>query len=204
MPTALPSAASAEDTATTATDGVEDLTGLLAQLRREAPPVLVPIELGGLLEEVMDRFDRRAAAKSVRLLNAVSRMPVLGEPGALRHLICHLLDNALRYSEPGGTVTVTALRRDSAVDIRVADNGVGMPAGRLAALARATAPLPAPDTEGNVGRGLGLLLCKTLAERMGGAIRLDSRPGHGTTATVSLTAAPVRRASPERTPHLIN
>lgn len=170
----------------------------------DAPPMLMPIELGGLLEDVLERFQTRASAKGVRLVNAVSRMPVLGDPTALCHLLCQLLDNALRYCKPGGTVTVTALRRDTAVDIRIADTGVGMPAGQLAALLRATPPVPLPDTDGNAGCGLGLLLCKLLAERMGGAIHLDSRPGHGTTATVSLDAGPMRRMAPPPAPRLIN
>jgi len=170
----------------------------------DAPADLMPIELGGLLEEVLKRFEPRAAAKGVRLVNAVSRMPVAGEPAALCHLLCQLLDNALRYSRPGGTITVTALRRDATVDIRVADTGVGMAAAQLAALFRATPPVPLPDTDGNAGSGLGLLLCKLLAERMDGAIRLDSRPGHGTTATVSLGAASMRRMVPAPTPRLVN
>ena len=105
-------------------------------------------------------------------------------------MLAHLLDNAVRYSPSGGTVTVAARRRDDAVEVRVADEGVGIPLAEQ----RADLPqvLPRRCGAGAVGAGatgLGLFIAEGLVEAMGGRIWVDSDEGARLDVLLELRAA---------------
>jgi signal transduction histidine kinase len=98
-------------------------------------------------------------------------------------VIVHLLTNALRHTERGDTITVTAERHDGVLRLTVADTGKGMP---FEAQARAFDSFESGDRR---GAGLGLALVKSFVEMHGGWVALSSEPGRGVTVTCHL---PVR------------
>ncbi len=148
----------------------------------------------------LERFDARepvlAALALVRIqaddkgveLAAVLPPEALGvraDRRALKQMTLNLLANAVKFTPSGGTVTVSVQAADDALEVTVADTGVGIPAEDLARLGRPYEQ--AGDAEQRAqGSGLGLALVRALAGLHGGTLALDSTPGVGTAATVRL------------------
>jgi signal transduction histidine kinase len=104
------------------------------------------------------------------------------DPGALQQILGHLLENAVKYSPDGTTVTVAARRDDVGVLIDVTDAGVGLPSD-----IDVFAPFERGDTE-TEGAGLGLYIVRNLVRAMGGEITATSNPERGSTFSVRLPA----------------
>lgn len=106
-------------------------------------------------------------------------------PDALEQLLYHLLSNAFKFTPAGGTVTVELRRSQGRILLRVSDTGCGISEERLASL---FAPPQQPDRPAPPphGVGLGLSLCRRIAEAHGGTLMAESRPGKGSRFTLSL------------------
>ena len=134
-----------------------------------------------------------AAEKGLALTIHAAPCPVRGEPDRLRQLAFNLLDNAIKYTPPGGTVAVRA-EPDPAdagrARLVVSDTGIGIPAEHLPHVFERfyrVDPARSRDVEGT---GLGLAICRSIAEAHGGLIRADSEPGGGCRFTVELPMTP--------------
>jgi signal transduction histidine kinase len=104
----------------------------------------------------------------------------------------NLLDNAVRFSPDGGTVTVTARRRAATVEVSIADQGIGIPAGEHKRIFRKFYRADsAPAHAGLGGTGLGLFIARGLVTAMGGRMWVTSREGEGSSFTFELPAAEV-------------
>ncbi|NUB07540.1 PAS domain S-box protein [Azospirillum sp. Vi22] len=153
----------------------------------QVPLELRVYELGGLLQDVLEELAPRARARDILIVNRIVATPVLGDLSALNTVLKHLIENAVRFSPSGSMVMLSAALADGRVTVRVQDNGLGIPEELQPHLFRIDPHHAAPGADGEVGSGLGLLICKALVERMGGGIRVFSKPGGGTAVTVTLT-----------------
>lgn len=138
---------------------------------------LTTVKLVELLEPIQTEFLPRAEAKGVELALDVQVDTLEADPDILRRLFENLLDNALRYAPEKSRVTVSALRRDGHVELRVSDQGPGVPeAMREAVFERFQQLGKGRSAQG--GYGLGLAFCKLAAELHGGRIWVeDAAPG---------------------------
>lgn len=102
----------------------------------------------------------------------------------IERVLCNLLENAAKYSPPGGEIVVIAQLADSAVEVMVADHGPGFPSGEERQLfemfVRGECESDKPGT------GLGLAICRAIVEAHGGSIRIESRAGGGALVVFSL------------------
>lgn len=146
----------------------------LARLEPGAPPLVAPVALAGLVGDVVAERARLALEKGVDLGIAASEpVTVLGEEEGLRALVGNLVDNAVRYTPPGGTVDVTVRRGDNGAIVQVTDTGPGIPAAdRERVFDRFYR-----QGKDHVGSGLGLAIVKSAVERHGGTITLDAGAG---------------------------
>jgi PAS domain S-box-containing protein len=115
------------------------------------------------------------------------------DPDKLRQVFSILLDNALKYSPDGGTVTVGAERKRETVEVSVADEGIGIPQADQDQIFRKF--YRGADAESRVGAGgtgLGLFIARGLVTAMGGRIWVDSREGEGSTFAFELPLASTR------------
>ena len=129
--------------------------------------------------------ERRGVALEV---GAFEEAPVLGEPALLRQAALIVLDNALKYTAAGGTVTVTVGATGGRCALAVRDTGIGIPPDVLPHVSeRFYRGAPAEGRE--PGAGLGLAIARWVAEVHGGAITIESEPGRGTVVTIRLPAA---------------
>jgi signal transduction histidine kinase len=123
--------------------------------------------------------------------DASQTLAVRGVSKLLRRLLRNLLENARRYGrkEPAGDITVALVRDGAHVVLRVSDRGPGIPPDQRERIFEPFYRLPgASEREGGVG--LGLALVKSIAERHGGHVRCDERPGGGASFSVRLPADP--------------
>jgi PAS domain S-box-containing protein len=107
-------------------------------------------------------------------------LPARADPEKLRQVFSILLDNALKYSPDGGTVTIGALRKADAVEVSVSDEGIGIPQADQEQIFRKF--YRGSDAElraGADGTGLGLFIARGLVTAMGGRIWVNSREGEG-------------------------
>ena len=137
------------------------------------------LALDELFEAVCGTTDTLAREKGVSVrFEAAERCPVLGDAQMLETLLFNLLANSLLHTEAGGVIRVSLARQGAKYVLAVDDPGGGMAPDRLASLMGES---PEPDlTDPGAGAGLGLALVRRIAEKHGGALFIESRPGEGT------------------------
>jgi PAS domain S-box-containing protein len=113
-----------------------------------------------------------------------SEVAAQADPDKLRQVLDQLVSNAVKYSPDGGTVTVSARRKDGAVEVAVADEGVGIPASE-----RERIFSKFYKAGGAQGTGLGLFIAQGLVREMGGRMWVDSEEGRGSRFAFELPAA---------------
>lgn len=124
-------------------------------------------------------------------------LQVYGNRQELTQVVTQLLENACRYSPRGGSITLTAEVANSEILIKVADQGIGIPAHELEAIFRPFHRLDTGDTRSTGGVGLGLCLAKEVVALHGGRIMVESALGRGSTFTISLPQPPAPGNSPQ-------
>ncbi len=151
------------------------------------------LDLSRLLYDLTDQVGALAQQAELNLqVDVPDHLPrVEANPEQMSMLVRNLLDNAIKYTRSGGTITLTAQQADDRVVIRVADTGMGIPAEALPHIFdrfyradRARSRRPSPGAAG--GAGLGLSLVREIAEAHGGRVEVESRVNVGSTFTVSL------------------
>jgi len=113
----------------------------------------------------------------------------------LRQVCSILLDNALKYSPDGGTVTIGVERKHDTVEVTVADQGIGIPQADQEGIFRKFYRGSDAETRiGQGGTGLGLFIARGLVTAMGGRIWVESSEGEGSTFAFELPAAGITQA----------
>ncbi|HEY7195725.1 MAG TPA: GAF domain-containing protein [Gaiellaceae bacterium] len=161
---------------------------------------LVPTDVGEAIAGVAERA-RSAIEDGSTLVVQVPDAPLLAQadPEKVAQVLQQLVENAVKFSPEGGTITVAARRRSDYVEVRVADEGIGIPrADRERIFTKFFRTEGAPTTASK-GTGLGLFLVRGLLAAMGGRISVESVEGRGSTFTFELPVpkeAPAGRAGP--------
>ncbi|MDQ6883652.1 MAG: HAMP domain-containing histidine kinase [Candidatus Dormibacteraeota bacterium] len=157
----------------------------------------------GRLALKRDRLDLRQVAREAiegikplvtqrhRLVldNASDPVPILGDEDRLVTIVTNLLENAIKYSPEGGTIQCTVLQDGGSGAIKVRDEGVGIEAEDMPRLFNRFERIRNRDTSHVGGTGLGLYLSRELARQHGGDVLVDSRPGKGSTFSLTVPIA---------------
>ncbi len=160
---------------------VNDVLDLARIEAREAPMSLGEVAIEPLVRQCLDMTTPLAERQGVTLrwlATPGAPAQVWADPTRLLQLLLNLVSNGVKYNRRGGFVEVTARMHDTQVLIAVRDDGLGLSAQQQAQLFQPFNRLGREHT-GVEGSGLGLALCKLLAEQMGGAIEVHSAEGQG-------------------------
>lgn len=148
-------------------------------LRREE------VELVAIARRVVSGYEAVGVPNPIEL-DAPERTIAYGDGTALEQILVNLVDNAIKYSDPGSPVKVTVAEEPGAVLIRVSDRGKGIPSSAIPTIFERFRQVDQSTTRQAGGVGLGLYIVKGLVEAGGGKIEVASEEGKGSTFTVAL------------------
>jgi PAS domain S-box-containing protein len=149
------------------------------------------IGLEAVFAATLRMVGERAATSNIRLSAVIDKtVPAIrADETKVKQIIANLLSNAVKFTEPGGSVTLSArIDRDGGLAIAVADTGIGIAKKDLERVWEPFMQVDGKHTRKYEGTGLGLSLSRGLAELHGGSLTLDSELGVGTTVTFRLPA----------------
>lgn len=178
-------------------DIIDDLVNLRRSDVQELTLDLVPVDIWDLLREVVAELRQLADSRDVGL-----RLDCPSEPLELRVdrdklllALVHLVDNALKFTEPGGLVSLIGHMPDPPTEpdvvIKVSDTGIGIPQRDLSRIFERFYQVAPSTTRTQNGLGLGLTLARLLVELHGGRVQVQSTLGHGSIFQVRLPACQV-------------
>jgi two-component system sensor histidine kinase TctE len=177
----------------TATGRTVHLANQLLTLARAEPAGHLPVEmqatdLGQIVQECAEEWVPRALAGEIDLGFELESAPILGIPLLVRELLANLLDNAIRYTPPGGQITVRTLMKDANALLEVEDNGPGIPAAEIDKVFERFYRIKGSPGD---GCGLGLAIVREIARTHNATVELAS-PQSGQGTLVRVCFAPLR------------
>lgn len=152
-------------------------------------PEMENVPLMPLCENVVARLRPAAEAKDISIMLRGDNATVRGIPRLLDEISYNLIQNAVKYNKPGGSVTVTVTQGSNAVVLSVSDTGVGIPIEHQPRIFERFYRVDRSHSKETGGTGLGLAIVKHAAEILSAKIDLQSTAGEGSTFTLTF---PVR------------
>ena len=166
------------------------LSELLLMARLDAGKLAVnckPFDLCTVIEETAARFRKRAATENVLLETELSgELEARGDPARTGQILAALLDNALRYTPPGGRIIVTGSQEDHRVQITVRDTGPGISPEHLPRIFDRFYRVESARTREGGGTGLGLSVARELARAQGGELTAENADDGGAVLRLEL------------------
>jgi signal transduction histidine kinase len=153
------------------------------------------LSLDQIVRAVADDIRVVAAEQNLDLiLETLAPCQVLGNVEQLRRLLFNLLDNAIKFTPAGGSIGIRVERQKGQVRVIVSDTGIGVAPEHLPRIFDRFYRVDSARSRRTGGNGLGLSICKSIAEAHQGSIEVASQPGNGT--RVTLTLPETTRSSP--------
>jgi signal transduction histidine kinase len=153
-------------------------------------PTPTIVDLATAAADAIAPYQEAARARGSTIAVEIDRdaTSVRADPTAIRQIIANLVDNAVRYTPGGGTVTIFSDRDNGEVVLGVRDTGPGIPSEHLGRIFERFYRVDPARSRAAGGTGLGLAIVKHLVEAHGGRVRADSQPGVGTTISLHFPA----------------
>jgi signal transduction histidine kinase len=150
-------------------------------------PILEPIRFSEVLEDCMDLYQPIAKTKEIRLSHTDKKGLILWADRNMLRTVCrNLINNAIKFTPRGGSITVDYSKKKKFVVLFVQDSGVGIPEEKIASLFEIDRAKSTPGTEGEKSSGLGLTVCKEFVDAMNGKIWAESEAGNGSRFCIKL------------------
>lgn len=175
------------------TDHLNRMVGDLLTLARADSEMLelriAPMDFGALVEDVHDDLQRIAETRDIQgTVSVQGPVTIQGDEVRLRQLLLILIDNALKYTDPGGTVNVSLSRNDNRARLVVQDTGIGIPPQDVSHIFERFYRVDRAREHESGGTGLGLAIARWIVQAHHGTIKVESELGKGTKFQVELPA----------------
>lgn len=145
------------------------------------------VDLSQLARENLVLLKSSAASKKIKIQSRVPENTyAFADEYMITTVIRNLIYNAIKFTQEGGEIQLTASMKNEMVEFQVKDNGIGIPMANLDKIFRTDIRLSTNGTENESGAGMGLALCKEFVERNGGQISIHSKEGQGSTFIFTL------------------
>jgi signal transduction histidine kinase len=166
---------------------IDNLLTLAKADRGEGEAEFSEVDLKVMIDELYEDGTMLASSKNIKVVLRVNTpIMIVGDRMRLRQLFLNLIDNAIKYTPAGGTVTLAMERQDGAVVFRITDTGIGIPAEDVAKIFDRFYRVDKARSREMGGTGLGLSIAKWIVELHRGTITVTSEPQKGSVFTVRL------------------
>jgi signal transduction histidine kinase len=170
---------------------VDDLMVTAALEAQRLDLHLAPMDFGSVVSAIIARLRTQAEAKRQTLVfpqPAPGAGATIGDAARLELVVANVLSNAIKFSPPGETIAVSLVRCDRLVVLTVRDRGAGISEDDIPRLFAPFERIATHPTAAESSHGLGLSIAQEIVRRHGGRIRVESKPGDGTTFLIELPA----------------
>jgi len=168
---------------------LSNLVDNLLQLTKAETGKLQPkkevLDIEGMAKRIRERLSLMAEERKVKIRIARGFPKVIGDSEMTERVLLNLIENAVKYNREGGLVSVDYRERDGELEIRVSDEGEGIPPEELPFIFERFYKTDKARVKGS-GMGLGLAIVKSLVEAQGGKVRVESKLGEGSTFSFTL------------------
>lgn len=170
---------------------VRDLLALTRIESQERHPPLHAVDLASIVDLCVNRHRQYAERKEMRLMTVppADAAQVMADEEALEQILDNLIDNAIKYTNSGGTITVRWVNDQNRCRIDVEDTGIGIPQAHIQRIFERFYRVDRARSRELGGTGLGLSIVKHLVQILQGTVTVSSRLGKGTTFSVELNLA---------------
>lgn len=154
-----------------------------ANLQRNQENIVIKkLNLNNIISHELPSLREAGILKSITIENKVdSNLQVWANENMLKTIVRNLINNALKFTKRGGTISLNANNEENNVKISITDNGVGIEEARLKTLFQITKHSSTAGTDNEKGTGLGLMLCNEFVKKHGGNIGVKSKLNQGST-----------------------
>lgn len=183
---------------------IDNLLDLVRFDQKAEELVLEPVDTETFLKGLITSMSHLADRKEISLhFKKESSLPVLRlDQDKLEKIILNLLVNAVKFTDFGGTITVSADYREDALQLQIEDTGIGMSTEKQKQIFQRFWQADTSSNRKFRGSGIGLSLVKSLTDLMEGEVRVESTPGEGSTFFVTVPALPATLAAETNKPPL--
>ncbi|MGI8775297.1 MAG: ATP-binding protein [Actinomycetota bacterium] len=183
------------------------IDNLLVVARLEAHKVdsmMGPVDLGELTREVVENLRDSLEGRPVAVEIPADLPPLESDDSKINQIVTNLVDNASKYSEPGTPIAISGRVEGKGVTVSVTDRGPGIPKGVQERIFERFYQVDQTSTRESGGTGLGLYICRRLAESVRGRLWLERSSEQGSTFSLWIPSAPAARrdSSVSELPHL--
>ncbi|MDR9418125.1 two-component regulator propeller domain-containing protein [Gracilimonas sp.] len=166
---------------------VEDLLNWASLQNGKMKPKPESININELVVQVLELFDDTAQQKDIELtFESKTQSSVHADRNMLKTILRNLISNAIKFTEPGGSVSVKVYKDGSFQFLEVQDNGIGMDKDMVEQLLQIDSNVSRSGTQNEKGSGLGLLICKEMIALQNGELQIKSKKQQGTTFIIKL------------------
>lgn len=188
-------------------DGIEKYASIIMQSSEKAVSLLMNLmdwarsqtghmeflpeyfEMIDFINEISILFEDIAGQKSISMVRKLpSKLPVFADKSMISTVLRNLISNAVKFTNTGGEIVISATENQTGLIVTLSDNGVGIPDNMIGKLFRIDENYTTAGTNKECGTGLGLILCKEFIEKHGGKIWVESEVGIGSTFYFTLPA----------------
>ncbi len=157
------------------------------------------VDINVMLKEVIETLYFQAKEKNIKLSYLQQgELDYFGDTDMLQTIFRNLISNAIKFTNPGGTVLIASEISENSLSIKVTDKGIGMTPEEIDSLFKLDQQISTVGTSGEMGTGLGLILCYDFTLKHGGFLEVESELDKGTQFTVVLPIKNRKLAKPER------
>lgn len=151
----------------------------------------VEFDMKELIFQNIELLQATAQKKKITITNnSTENITAFADKNMIDTVIRNLLSNAVKFTNSGGNITINTKKQEEILQIKISDNGVGIPEDNLKKIFSIDKDFTTSGTDNEKGSGLGLILCKEFVDRNKGKIHVDSKQGEGTTFTIELPQQP--------------